>query len=172
MTVKDEGAMATSALASADAHSTLCPKKGGTYSRIEMRPTARMRRTAAPVVIEDLTPPQKFRTSPGRPWVTKAPIAVRLGAKPVDVSVMDAGGSKVGLVYDDWPTHPSPEAAYQRIRFAPCEGDPAAPTWYGWPGSIVADRENVCVDLAVREEGELLSLDRVSLGNGCKSKPG
>jgi hypothetical protein len=159
--------MAVAALASTDAYTTLCPETSDTYSRGEARPTARMRRTAAPVVIDDLTPPQQIRAWDAKPWLTKTPIAVRLDGRPVEVAVMDSGDAKVGLAFDDWSAQKSSAAAYQRIRFLPCEGDPSKPTWFGWPGAIVADREKACVDLAIREENGDVSLDRVSLGDGC-----
>ena len=163
----DEGTNAQVALASTDVKTTHCKGTSDSYSRGEPRPTARMRRSASPIILEPNTRPQQFKRLDNEPWVTKAPIAVRTGTKPVDVAVMDAGGAKVGLAYDDWSAQKSPDAAYQRIRFAPCEGDATKPTWFGWPGAIVADRENVCLELAVREESGDVSLERVSLGSGC-----
>lgn len=164
----DEGAELVAALASTDVHDTLCPVRGGTYSRGEwQKPDARMRRSVSPVVLENLTAPQRFRTSPGKPWVTKSPIAVRLDGDPVEIAVMDSGGAEVGLIYDAWPKEYAPETAYDKIRFLPCDEDPSEPTWYGWPGSIVADRRDVCLKLAVREGDGTLSIQQVSLGDGC-----
>lgn len=168
MATNDEGAELVAGLASADVHDTRCPAEGGTYSRGEWeKPDARMRRSGSPVILENLTAPQRFRTSPGKPWVTKAPIAVRLDGKPVELAVMDGDGAEVGLLYDEWPREYSPEVGYDRIRFLPCKDDPRKPTWYGWPGSIIANRENVCLKLAVREADGATSVQRVSLGDGC-----
>lgn len=163
----DEGTTAVKALASTDEQTTFCKTTSDTYSRGEAGVTARMRRSSSPVIIEPNTPPQQIRGWDAKPWLTKAPIYVRTGTKPVDVAVMATDGTEVGLAYDDWSAQKSPKAAYQRVRFAPCEGDPASPTWYGWPGAIVADRENVCLDLAIREEDGDISIERISLGNGC-----
>lgn len=165
---EDEGAELTAALASSDVHETLCPVRGGTYSRGEWaKPDARMQRSASPVVLENLAPPQRFRTAPGKPWVTKAPIAVRLDGKPVEIAVADSGGAKVGLRYDYFAREYSPEGAFDRIRFLPCDGDPAEATWFGWPGGIVSDKENVCLKLAVREGNGDVSMLQVPLGNAC-----
>lgn len=163
----DGGAAAQAALASTDLQTTLCKGSSDGYSRGEAPVTRRMRRSASPLIVEPVPRLEGERHRKGEPWGTKAPIYVRTGTKPVEVAVMETGGATVGLAYDDWSAQKSPEAAYQRVRFAPCKGDPASPTWYGWPGSIVADRENVCLDLAIREENGDISLERISLGNGC-----
>lgn len=164
----DEGAGAEAALASADVHDTLCPVKGGTYSRgVWKKPDERLLRSASPVVYDELTPPRRLRRVPSKPWSTKAPIAVRLDGKPVEIAVLNSDGAEVGLEYDDWGAQFLPEAAYQRIRFLPCKGDKPEPTWYGWPGVIVADRRDVCLQLAVREDDGAISLLRVPLGDGC-----
>lgn len=167
----DEGAQLNDALASEDVHETLCPVEGGTYSRGEWaKPDARMRRSASPVILENLTPPQRFRTSPGKPWVTKAPVAVRLDGEPVEIAVLNPGDAEVGLLYDEFPREYAAEAAYERIRFLPCDGDPTEPTWFGWPGSIVADQRDVCLKLAVREGEGAISVQQVSLGDGCPAR--
>lgn len=165
--VLNDGALAREALASSDVNETFCPVRGGTYSRGETPVTDRMERMARPVVLENLTPPQQWRSNDGEPWTTKAPIAVRVGTEPVDIAVMDSGDATVRLAYEDWSAQKSVDAAYQRIRFMPCKGDPAEPTWYGWPGAILSDTENVCLKLAVREGDGDISVHQVPLGDAC-----
>lgn len=166
--VLNDGAMAREALASSDVHDTLCPVRGGTYSRGEWaRPDERMRANGSPVVMDNVVPPQLGRSYKARPWLTKAPIAVRLDGEPVEIAVMDSGDAKVGMIYDAWPKEYSPASAYEKIRFLPCNDDPSEPTWFGWPGAIVADKRDICLKLAVREGDGDVSVLQVPLGNAC-----
>lgn len=165
----NDGASAETALASADAHETKCPRTtGGTYSRGSALVTRQMRRSVGPVVfLGNPVPPQRLRAAEGKPWVKKAPIAVRVGTEPVDVALMDSDGAKVAISYDDSNSWRSIDAGYRRVRFVPCEGDPSKPTWYSWPGGISSDRENVCLKFAIREGSGEISVQQHSFGSAC-----
>lgn len=162
----NDGALAQEALDSEDFVSSKCPVKKNSLNAIQENDVAPARRSAAAAVFENSASPQRTRASAEPGWGTKYPLIVAVDRGPVDVAVMDDGDATVRLAYVERPEPDSIEGAYQRLRLVPCAED-AAKKWRFWPGEFVADREDVCVKLAVRDGSGEVSIQQVSLGNAC-----
>lgn len=162
--VLNDGALTTEALASTDSVASKCPVKRNDLNAIQEEAPAPNRPSDSAAVFENSAPPQ--RTSAGGVWGTKYPLVVAVDRGSVDVAVIDDGAATVRIAYVERPRDDTVDGAYRRVRFVPCAED-ASQEWRFWPGAFIADRENACVKVAIRDGRGELSVERLSLGNGC-----
>ena len=124
----------------------------GCRSRQDVRATPGMRHAKSSVIIRMTDRPRRARRYAAKPWLTPLTLRVKTGNEPVELAIDDvSGGASVGLAVGDRSAQRSSSAAYRRIRFLPCKGDPSGSTWHVWKSALVADQKAICAHLVVRD---------------------
>lgn len=164
--VLNDGAVAREALASEDFVASKCPVERNSLNAIQGRGTPPNQRSESVAMFEGSGPPQRSRTGEEELWGTKYPLKVAVDRGPIDIAVIDDGDAKVRMTYVSWASQQSMDAGFQRVQLNPCEED-SSRAYRFWPGGFMADREDVCVKVAIRDGSGEVTVEQVSLGEGC-----